>query len=175
MCLGIAKWSSRFWAPYLMQRSRNSFTKWTTISISDRTLHRRVRICYLQMADFRRQEKRHVSVCLSRKIKIIITVLRVSSHYISAKAPEAMYRLLSIYRIRDPTQEAVFQNARTVPGSVKLTLGELNTCVRTWWAVFFHRQLAFNFCCLAWLQSGIYTIFSEQVSWSCDRSLCKNV
>jgi len=53
----------------------------------------------------------------------------VSSHYIQTDAPEGMYRLLSIDQIRDPTQEAVFQNAGTVSGSVKLTLSEMHTGV----------------------------------------------
>jgi len=89
----------------------------------------------------------------------------VSSRYtISTEAPEAMYRLLSIDRIRDPTQEAFFQNARTLSGSVRLTLSELHTGSLTCWALYFHRQLAFSFCCLARLKSGIYKRFSEQVS-----------
>jgi len=83
---------------------------------------------------------------------------------ILTESPEAIYRLLSIDRIRDPTQEAVFQNAGTFSGSVKLTLSELNTDVLTCRVLFFHKQLAFNFCCLARLKSGIYKRFSEQVS-----------
>ena len=88
----------------------------------------------------------------------------VSSHCISTEAPEGLYRLLSIYRIRDPTQEAVFQNAGTVSGSVKLTLSEMKTGVLTRYALYFHRQLAFSFCCLARLKSGVYKRCSEQVS-----------
>jgi len=88
----------------------------------------------------------------------------VSSHYISTEAAEGMYRLLSIYRIRDPTQEAVFQIAGTASGSVKLTLSELNTGVLTYRALFFYRQLAFCFCCRARLKSGIYKRFSEHVA-----------
>ena len=112
-------------------------------------MQRPVRLYYLQMVDFGCQKKRHVSVCLSRKIKITIIVLRCQVIISRLKHQKGCNRLLSIDRIRYPTQEAVFQTVRTVSGSVKLKLSELNTDVLTCLALFFHRQLAFNFCCLA--------------------------